>query len=99
MEFVNENDAKKSAIHKIIESMYDMYGRKTRKEGYMTVFVGDQPTVKSLFWIFYDVLVEGEGNDIHKWGVPAYQSQVDFTTRKKVLLGTVKWAFNGTGMD
>lgn len=28
-----------------------------------------------------------------------YQSQVDFTTRKKAMLITVKWALKGTGMD
>lgn len=66
---LNENAAKKSAIHTIIERIYDMYGRQRRKEGYMTVFFGDQPTFESLVWMFYDCL-EGGDNDVHKCAVP-----------------------------
>lgn len=95
VDVVNENAANKTAIHKSIDRIYDLYGKARMEEGFMSVLVGDQPTFKSLFWTYYEGLERG-GNDLWKWAIPITGG---FHDEKNALLGTLKWAMMGTGME
>lgn len=95
VDVIDDNAARKTAIQKSISRIYDIYGKKKRMDGHMTVFVGDQPTFKSLFWMYYDGLEYGE-NDIHEWGVPI---TAGFHDEKRAVLETLKWSLHGTGME
>lgn len=92
---INENADTRAGIEKIIHDVLEIYGKGRRNEGRVTVFAADQPTFKSMLWIFYDRLEHGE-NDLSTWAVP---TPGGFHNEKKGILRTLKWCMAGSGME
>lgn len=50
VDVIDENAASRSTVHKIIDRIYELYGKEREEDGCLSVIVGDQPTFKSFFW-------------------------------------------------
>lgn len=92
---IDDNTANKTAIHKRIEQIYELYGKDRLAEDGLSVLAGDQPTFKNLFWIYYDSLENG-ANELSSWALPITGG---FHDEKKAILSTLKWAMSGSGME
>lgn len=54
-----------------IEKAYYVYERERREENGLSGLVGDQPTFKNFFWIFYDTSVFCKIDAVVHWGITA----------------------------
>lgn len=95
LDVINENAGRQCAIYKVIDRIYEMYGKYRAECRGLKVLAGDQPTFKAHFWIFYEGMENGT-NDLFKWVIPITGG---FHDEKKAIIDTLQWAMGGNMME
>lgn len=89
------NPAMPRSMDKILHQIYDMYGRKRKERGGITVVQGDQPTFRDVFR-FWKQSLEEVTSDLATW---LYPIPGGFHCEKQCIWPLLKWVLSGTGVE